>query len=88
MQAAHENTTSPSEYHIHTKILLNHNHNHDHVRASRSDETVARTVADMISNFEMKMSCVKFEITEAQDMVMASPGMVLGVVMTNGEEAR
>lgn len=82
---------------------------------------MARTVADMISNFELKMSCVKFEITEAQgvslskitnpnlktpqsiasptstttqtakptqDMVMASPGMVLGVVMTNGEEAR
>ena len=49
---------------------------------------MARTVADMISNFELEMSCVKFEITEAQDMVMASPGMVLGVVMTNGEEAR
>ena len=32
-----------------------------------SDETVARTVADMISNFEMKMSCVKTEIGEAQE---------------------
>ena len=35
-----------------------------------------------------KMSAIKLDISEAQDMVMASPGMVLGVVMASGDDAR